>query len=710
MLSHSRLENVVRLAFKVERIRNVGIIAHVDHGKTTLTDRLLEGSGIISEKTAGKTLLLDYENVEKERRMTVKAAVATIPCRFNNKDFILNLVDTPGHIDFSGHVARSMRAIDGAICVVDVVEGVMAQTQLVTMQALKEIVKPALFINKVDRLIKELRLDIEDIRERIEGIIESYNAVLERYSRKTPLSSWRVSFENGSVAIGSALHGWALTIENLRNGLKFKDIVSNYWKDRVELLKAQAPIHRAIWHMIFNHIPHPKDAQTLRIPYIWHGNIESPVGIALKSCSSKGPEVANVINATLDERGKVIYYVRVFSGKLRAGDVLHAVNRNVNVRIGRLSIVIGNRFYSVKELPAGNIAAVTLTGRIKVGETLTTKFKELMQPFEEFPYLAEPVVAVSVEPERMRDIHRLEELLYQIASIEPGIWYKIDKETGQIVLAGTGELQLEIAAWRLRESGVEVLFEKPEVVYKETLKRDLTIDVESPNGANKFKFKLLRWKNDKITLEEVSKSIKKVFGVSADIWFIDNTNMNYIANILVENKVLEAERKGIIEGLKSALRNGYIIKEQVRGCGFIIVEAHLSPNPKLRGYQQMFLAAYSCIRKAGEKSALTVVEPLYCVEIMVEYGLENAVLSHRKRRGFRLRQTFDTGFFRVIRGVIPVARTFNLTRELRSITGGRVLYQTSFAGWREVENKLLERLVAKIREEKGLPPLALGLG
>jgi len=135
MLSHSRLENVVRLAFKVERIRNVGIIAHVDHGKTTLTDRLLEGSGIISEKTAGKTLLLDYENVEKERRMTVKAAVATIPCRFNNKDFILNLVDTPGHIDFSGHVARSMRAIDGAICVVDVVEGVMAQTQLVTMQA-----------------------------------------------------------------------------------------------------------------------------------------------------------------------------------------------------------------------------------------------------------------------------------------------------------------------------------------------------------------------------------------------------------------------------------------------------------------------------------------------------------------------------------------------------------------------------------------------
>ncbi len=705
MLSHSKLENVVKLAFKVEKIRNVGIIAHVDHGKTTLTDRLLEGSGIISEKTAGETLLLDYEDVEKERRMTVKAAVATIPCRFNREDFILNLVDTPGHIDFSGHVARSMRAIDGAICVVDAVEGVMAQTQLVTMQALKEIVKPVLFINKVDRLIRELRLELEDIKERIERIIESYNAILERYSKKTPLFNWRVSFENGSVAIGSALHGWAITVENLKNGVKFKDIVSSYKENQVEQLKKEIPVHEAIWNMILKHIPNPRDAQALRIPYIWHGNIESPLGRALKSCSPMGAVVANVINATLDERGKVLYYIRVFSGELRSGSELHAVNRNVNLRIGRLSVVIGNRLYSVRELPAGNIAAVTISNGVKVGETLTSEFKDSVQPFEEFPYLAEPVVAVSVEPERMKDIPRLEGLLSQIASVEPGIWYRIDEETGQVVLAGTGELQLEIAAWRLRESGVEVVFEEPEVVYKEALRHDLTIEVESPNGANKFKFRLHRVGNIKITHGEVSRSIRKIYRTPANVWFIDNTNMNYIANILVDNKVLEAERRGIIEGLKSALRNGYMIRGQVRGCGIIVVEANLSPNPKLRGYQQMFLAAYSCIQKAGERSALTVVEPLYSAEIMVDYGLESVVVSYLKRRGFRLDQTFDTGFFKVIRGVIPVAETLHLTRELRSITGGRVLYQTSFAGWREVEDKLLRKLVTRIREEKGLPPL-----
>ena len=182
MVRFKQTEEIVKLMSNVERVRNIGTLAHVDHGKTTLSDSLLLAAGMISPKVAGQALALDYVQIEQLRQMTVKAANVSLYHEYEGKPFVINLVDTPGHIDFSGHVTRSLRAMDGSINVVDAVEGVMTQTETVLRQGLEERVRPLLYINKVDRLIKELRLTPEEIQKRMLDIIKEFNALIEMYA------------------------------------------------------------------------------------------------------------------------------------------------------------------------------------------------------------------------------------------------------------------------------------------------------------------------------------------------------------------------------------------------------------------------------------------------------------------------------------------------------------------------------------------------
>ncbi|OYT66996.1 MAG: elongation factor EF-2, partial [Candidatus Wolframiiraptor sp. EX4484-121] len=221
-----RISEVLDILRQKDQIRNIGIIAHVDHGKTTTTDSLLAAAGLLSPTLAGKALALDYLEEEQQRQMTIKAANISLYYEMNGKPYVINLIDTPGHVDFSGRVTRALRAIDGAVVVVDAVEGVMTQTETVVRQALEERVKPVLYINKIDRLIKELRLTPEKIQETLVRIVMDINRLIEMYAEPQYKQKWKVSFQDGSVAIGSAKDRWGFTVPQAqKRGIKFKDVM-----------------------------------------------------------------------------------------------------------------------------------------------------------------------------------------------------------------------------------------------------------------------------------------------------------------------------------------------------------------------------------------------------------------------------------------------------------------------------------------------------
>ncbi|MEM4452960.1 MAG: GTP-binding protein, partial [Thermosphaera sp.] len=212
MVRYKQTSEVLKIMKNVEQVRNVGITAHVDHGKTTLSDSLLGAAGIISEKIAGQALALDYLDVEQKRQMTVKAANVSLYHESKGKPYVINLIDTPGHVDFQAKTTRALRVIDGAIVVVDAVEGVMTQTEMYLRVALEERVRPILFVNKIDRLIKELRLSPNEIQQRLVQIIRDVNALIANYADKEFQQAWQLDPAKGQVAFGSARDRWGFTI------------------------------------------------------------------------------------------------------------------------------------------------------------------------------------------------------------------------------------------------------------------------------------------------------------------------------------------------------------------------------------------------------------------------------------------------------------------------------------------------------------------
>src|SRR3990170_2295742 len=278
-------EQILKIIGNKKNIRNFGVIAHVDHGKTTMSDSLLASCGIISPSVAGQALALDSMKLEQDRQMTIVQANVTLLYEANGEEYVVNMIDTPGHIDFTGRVTRSLRAIDGAVVVSDSVEGIMTQTETVTKQALEERVRPVLYINKIDRLIKELRLAPDKMQEWLAGIITDFNRLIDIYAEPEYKEKWKVSIQDGSVSFGSAKDRWGFNIDIMKEkGITFKDVYQAYESGTVEDLAKRAPLADAVLGMVVKHHPPPNVAQKYRIPKIWKGDLESDIGKALLNC------------------------------------------------------------------------------------------------------------------------------------------------------------------------------------------------------------------------------------------------------------------------------------------------------------------------------------------------------------------------------------------------------------------------------------------
>ncbi|MCD6482778.1 MAG: elongation factor EF-2, partial [Candidatus Aenigmarchaeota archaeon] len=471
------------------RIRNVATSSHVHHGKTTLTDNLMAGAGMLAEEMAGKVMYTWFDEQERERQLTIYGANVSMVHEYKDRDYLINLVDTPGHVDFGGDVTRAMRAVDGTIVLICAVEGIMPQTETVFRQALREYVKPVLFINKVDRLIKELKLTPDKMMERFQKLIKDVNLLIDQYAPKEYKNQWKVAVQNGSVAFGSAKKRWAISLPFMQEtGITFKEIIQLASEDRDDELAKMAPLHKVVLDMIIKHLPSPVEAQKYRLPKIWLGDINSEVGQQMLKCDPNGHLAAIVTKMVPDPHVGFVATARLFSGKVHKGKDVLLVSTGKKKKIQQVAIYKGIQRIPVDEVTAGNIVAIVGIPEAFTGETVCDADHPI-EPFAEIKHLFEPVVTKAIEPKNPMELSKLVEALNKIAKEDSVLKVKINQETGEYLVSGLGELHLEAKVFnKLREMGLDIEMSPPIVVYRETVlsKTPQPIEAKSPNKHNRF--------------------------------------------------------------------------------------------------------------------------------------------------------------------------------------------------------------------------------
>ena len=720
------VEQIQKIMSNLEQVRNIGIIAHVDHGKTTTTDSLLAAAGIISIKVAGEALALDYLDVEQKRGITVKSANISLYHEYEGRPYVINLIDTPGHVDFSGKVTRSLRVLDGAIVVVDAVEGVMTQTETVLRQALEERVRPLLFINKVDRLIKELKLTPEEIQRRFVEIIRDINTLINEYAEPQFKEKWRLDPAKGMVIFGSARDKIGISVPMVKKkGVKIMDMINAYAKGReaVEELQKIIPLHEALLDAVIKFIPNPREAQRYRIPKIWKGDLNSELGKAMLNADPNGPLVFFINDMRVDPHAGLVATGRVFSGTLRTGAEVWLMMARTKQRILQAGLYMGPYRESVEFVTAGNIAAALGLDKGRAGETVVAiEFKDVAAPFEKLHYVSEPVVTMAVEPKKPTELTKLIEALRKMAIEDPNLIVKINEETGEYLISGMGPLHLEIVLTLLKQNyGLEVETSPPIVVYRETIREaSKTLEGKSPNKHNKLYISVEPLNEETIKLiqqgvisedmdaRERAKILRDQAGWEYDearrIWAIDE---NY--NILIDKTVgvqhLREVKDTIIQGFRLAMREGPLAMEPVRGVKVVLHDAVIHEDPAHRGPAQIYPAVRNPIYAGMLMSRPTLLEPLQKLDIRTPMDFMSSVIGViTKRRGRVLNVIQHSSNIVRILAEIPVAESMDLAEALRSATAGRAFWGTEFSRWAPVPDSLLPELVRKIRERKGLKP------
>ncbi|MCX6773149.1 MAG: elongation factor EF-2, partial [Candidatus Micrarchaeota archaeon] len=482
------VDEVVKMMSNIDNVRNIAIVAHVDHGKTTMTDSLVARAGLISKDLAGEQRMMDFDEQEQARGITIKAANISLAFNYNSKDYLINLIDTPGHVDFGGHVTRAMRAVDGIVLVVDSVEGIMPQTETVLRQALKEKAKPSVFINKIDRLINELQLDSDAMQARLIKIINGLNKIIEQYAPEEEKTNWQIGVAKGNVAFGSAYHKWAVSVKSMTKfNIKFPDIYNHCKAGEHKELVAKSPLDEVLLEMVIDHLPNPKYAQQYRIPVIWKGDPQSPEGKAMLACDPKGKTIGVCFGVVNDEHAGEVAVVRLFSGTVKKSDMLFLASRLTTEKVQQCAIYMGQDRVMVDNVIAGSIVGVVGLRDVYVGETLST---DQITPFEQIKHYSEPVVTKSIEAKESKDLAKLIMALRQIGKEDPTLKVEINHETGEHLISGMGELHLEIIEYKIvKERGIAIVTSPPIVVYREMVSgKSGVVEGKSPNKHTKLKF------------------------------------------------------------------------------------------------------------------------------------------------------------------------------------------------------------------------------
>ena len=706
---------------KLSRIRNIGIAAHIDHGKTTFSDNLLAGCGMMSEDLAGKQLVLDYEGQEQDRGITINTASASMVHNFEGKEYLINLLDTPGHVDFGGDVTRAMRAVDGAIVLVCAVEGAMPQTETVIRQAIREKVKPVLFINKVDRLINELKVTPEEMQQRFVKIIQKYNQLLNNIVPEDLKDKWDVKVEDGTVAFGSAYYNWAISASYMKKtGLSFKDIYEYCHKDDQKTLAKKSPIHEVILDMVIDHLPSPQEAQKYRIPHIWRGDQESTLGKSMIECKENGPLALMVTKIILDPHAGEIAVGRMYSGKIERGQELYVAGMPNKNRVQQVNVMVAIDRIPVDFVSAGNIVAATGIRDAIAGSTVTDDPEA--EPFERIVHVSDPVVTVAVEAKNMKDLPKLIEVLRSISKADPSIQVQINQETGENLMSGMGELHLEITEYRIRNDyKLDIVTSEPIVVYRETVGKTSPHKFEgkSPNKHNRFYIEveplpdnIVKALHDNVIPENVKKHKNEVAKILQELGMTKELSkgvfairgLNMMADTTKGIQYLFETRELIKEAFDEVMKSGPTASEPCQGVLVRLVDAKLHEDAIHRGPAQVIPAARNAIYGSITISDPVILEPMQKVFISTPQELMGDASRELNQRRAEVKDMKTEGDSVNIDSKAPVAEMFGFASAIRSATGGRVLWNTENVGFEPMPKHLQDEVIKQVRERKGLKP------
>jgi len=636
---------------------------------------------------------------------------------YGGKEYLINMIDTPGHVDFGGDVTRAMRAVDGAVVLVDAVEGTMPQTETVLRQALKEGVRPVLFINKVDRLVNELKVDEMEMQIRLGKVIDKVNKLIKGMNEEAYNGGWKLDAGAGTVAFGSALYNWAVSVPFMKkSGISFKVVFDKCRAGDMKFLAKNSPLSDVLLDIVVNKLPNPLEAQKRRIPVIWHGDKESKEGKAMIDCDPNGPVALMVTDISFDPHAGEVATGRLFSGSLKRGDTLYVMGSSMKEnRLQQVGIFMGPKRVEVDAIVGGNIAAVTGLRDAVVGSTVTNLLE--ITPFESLKHYSEPVMTVAVEAKNMKDLPKLVEVLRQVAKEDPTLVITINEETGEHLISGMGELHLEIITGRIkRDKGVEIVTSPPIVVYRETVTGKVeNVEGKSPNRHNRFYFTLEPLADEIVDLikkgevsmnqqlierrdalvaagmdKDDAKSIKMIKGTCM---LIDRTK-----GIQYLNETMEL----IIEGIHEALAGGPLADEPVQNLKMTLTDVKLHEDAIHRGPAQVIPAVRGAIKGGMLIAGDSLLEPVQKIQITVpmdQMGAATSQIQGRRGQVFDMQSEGDTI---TVAGKAPVAELFGFAGDIRSATEGRAMWNTEFAGFELVPNNMVKEVVVAIRKRKGL--------
>jgi len=816
----------------------------VDHGKSTLTDSLVSKAGIIAANKAGETRATDTRKDEQERCITIKSTAISMYFEMDPKDlafckqekakkadgsdecgFLINLIDSPGHVDFSSEVTAALRVTDGALVVVDCVSGVCVQTETVLRQAIAERIRPVLFMNKMDRALLELQLDQEELFQTFQRIVENVNVIVATYADDDgPMGVVRVDVNNASVGFGSGLHGWAFTLkqfaemyaskfgvdtdkmmkklwgENFFNPKTKKwsknkdadnkrsfnmyvldpiymvfDAIMNFKKDQVEKLMGKLttadgrmvkdvlkheekelegkplmkcvmrnwlPAGEAMFQMIVIHLPSPVTAQKYRAEMLYEGPPDDEACTAIKACDPNGPLMMYVSKMVpTSDKGRFYAFGRVFAGKVATGQKCRIMGPNYvpgkkedlyEKSIQRTILMMGGRVEAIEDVPAGNICGLVGVDQflVKTGTLTTLKEAHNMKVMK---FSVSPVVRVAVEPKNPADLPKLVEGLKRLSKSDPMVQCIIE-ESGEHIIAGAGELHLEICLKDLEEDHAQIPLKKsdPVVSYRETVSEESTQMClsKSPNKHNRLFMRAVPMPDglaEDIDSGEVNPrdDLKVRARYLADKYEYDVTEARKIwcfgpetlgPNIFVDCtkgvQYLNEIKDSCVAGFQWASKEGVLCDENMRAVRFNLYDVALHADAIHRGGGQIIPTArrvlYACVLTAEPR----LMEPVYLVEIQCP---ENAVggiygvLNRRRGHVFEEAQTPGTPMF-VVKAYLPVNESFGFTADLRSNTGGQAFPQCVFDHWQILpgdpmqENTKPNTIVEDTKKRKGLKP------
>ncbi|MBO57561.1 MAG: elongation factor EF-2 [Euryarchaeota archaeon] len=707
-----------------DQIRNLCIAAHIDHGKTTLSDNLIAGAGMMSEELAGKSRVLDFDEQESARGITINAASASMVHNVSGTDFLINLIDTPGHVDFGGDVTRAMRAVDGCFILTCAVEGAMPQTETVVRQALKEKVKPVLFINKVDRLINELQVTPEDMLERFKTQITKVNNLIRQFAPDEYKKEWQVSVTDGTVAFGSAYHNWGITLPYMqKSGISFKEIFEYCHNEQQRELSKKAPVHEVLLDMAVTQLPSPVIAQPYRIPNIWTGDLESELGQSMINCDPEGPLSLMITKIWMDPHAGEVAVGRIYSGTINHGESLWAIGANKSERVQQVSMMVGGDRISIPKIVAGNIAA--LTGIRSAAAGVTVARDNDITPFEAIRHYSEPVVTVAVEPKSMKDLPKFIDALRSLAKADASLQVTTNNETGEALLAGMGELHLEITTYRIEEEqNIKVSVSEPIVVYRETASGNNeghSFEGKSPNRHNRFYVEVEKLPDEVVQgLREGvfgsgtirpndAKDVGRKFGeygmdkdLMRKIYAINGTNV--LINDTKGIQYLHETKELLIEAFNEVCKKGPIAEEPLMSVMVRLVDAKLHEDAIHRGPAQTIPAMRNAVKGALVRANTVLMEPMQKMHVSVPNDWLGGVTREITQRRGEIEDMPADGETTTVIGKVPVAETFGFSNDIRAASQGRAVWNTENCGFEELPRALLDKVVGGIRERKGLKP------